>query len=108
MFEDDGDIDDNGIPDSIQRDPVVERTPMVFGETPNEGLPGMPSPVEGTFDPMPQMPVEPTPPPEGADQLALDQYQRDMAKYNRMFEMYSKIMSETYEMKKSIINNLRG
>ena len=40
MFENDGDIDDNGIPDSIQRDPVVERTPVAFGETPTRVCPG--------------------------------------------------------------------
>lgn len=36
----------------------------------------------------------------------LAQYQRDMAKYNRMFEMYSKIMANSHEMKKALIGNL--
>ncbi len=108
MFDDDGDIDNNGIPDAIQRDPVVEREPVIFGEPADEGLPGITSPIEATAEPMPEMPVEPTPPPEGADEATLMTYQADLARYNRMFEMYSKIMSNAHEMKKSIIDNMRG
>jgi hypothetical protein len=31
--------------------------------------------------------------------------QGDLGKYNRMFEMYSKIMANSHEMKKSLIAN---
>ncbi len=109
MFEDDGDIDDNGIPDSIQRDPVVapgEPRPFSMYET--DGLPGITSPIETVDEPMPEMPVAPEPPSPDADEATLMNYQRDLAKYNRMFEMYSKIMSDAHEMKKALIDNMRG
>lgn len=110
MFDDDGDIDNNGIPDSIQRDPVVAPgDPVPFGMfEPDPGLPGITSPIETTADLLPEMPVEPTAPPADADEATLAAYQVAIAKYNRMFEMYSKILSDTHEMKKSIIDNLRG
>ena len=45
MLDDPGDIDRNGIPDAIQRDPVVvppEPVPFgVFDPDPDEGLPGI-------------------------------------------------------------------
>ena len=110
MFDDDGDIDDNGIPDSIQRDPVVAPGypgPFSMFE-PDPGLPGITSPIETMDEAMPEAPVAPTPPPDGADEASLATYQAEMAKYNRMMEMYSNVMSNAHEMKKSIIDNFRG
>jgi hypothetical protein len=110
VLDDDGDIDNNGIPDSIQRDPVVAPgDPVPFNMfEPDAGLPGIDSPSEATAEPVPEVPVEPTPPPPDADEATLATYQADLARYNRMFEMYSKIMSNAHEMKKSIIDNIRG
>ena len=108
MFDDDGDIDDNGIPDSIQRDPVVVRDPVVFGEPADEGLPGITAPIEATAEPMPEAPVAPTPPPDDADEVTMATYQAELAKYNAMMEMFSNVMSNAHEMKKSIVDNLRG
>ena len=108
MFDDDGDIDNNGIPDSIQRDPVVAPPePVMFGEAPDEGLPGITSPIEATAEPLPEAPVVPTPPPDDADEATIATYQRDIAKYSRMMEMYTSLMSNAHEMKKGIIDNLR-
>ena len=109
MFDDDGDIDNNGIPDSIQRDPVVapgDPAPFSMFE-PDPGLPGITSPIETMDEPMPEAPMAPAPPPDDADEVTLATYQRDMAKYNRMMEMYSNIMANAHEMKKGIIDNLR-
>lgn len=50
---------------------------------------------------------EPKYPGQYASETQLAQYQRDLGKYNRMFEMYSKIMANAHEMKKSIIGNIR-
>jgi hypothetical protein len=110
VLDDDGDIDNNGIPDSIQRDPVVAPgDPVPFNMfEPDAGLPGIDSPSEATAEPVPEVPVEPTPPPPDAGEATLATYQADLARYNRMFEMYSKIMSNAHEMKKSIIDNIRG
>jgi hypothetical protein len=47
----------------------------------------------------------PTSPGPNATEAQLARYQRDLGKYNRMFEMYSKIMANSHEMKKSIIGN---
>ena len=55
---------------------------------------------------MPEAPVAPTPPPEGADEVTIATYQREHGKYNRMIEMYSKIMANAHEMKKALIENL--
>jgi len=51
------------------------------------------------------MPGPPPIPSAMASQADLAQYQRDLGKYNRMFEMYSKIMSNSHEMKKALIGN---
>lgn len=46
MYDDPGDIDGNGIPDSLQFDPVLVTEPgMRFGEPPEAGLPGITAPV---------------------------------------------------------------
>lgn len=50
--------------------------------------------------------AEPPPPPPNATQAQLAEYQRALGKYNRMFEMYSKIMANSHEMKKALIGNL--
>jgi hypothetical protein len=107
MFDDPGDIDRNGIPDSIQLDPVVapgEPVPFSLLEA-DAGLPGIDAPIDTTADPMPEMPVAPTPPPADADEAEMAEYQVNLAKYNRMFEMYSKIMANAHEMKKALIQN---
>ncbi len=108
MLDNDGDIDNNGIPDSIQRDPVVAPgDPLPFSMfDPAPGLPGIDSPIEATAEPVPETPVAPTPPPADADEAALVAYQVELANYNRMFEMYSKIMANAHEMKKALIQNL--
>ncbi len=48
--------------------------------------------------------VEPLKPRTNATELA--EHQRSLAKYNRRFEMYSKIMANSHEMKKALIGNL--
>ena len=48
---------------------------------------------------------EPTFPGPKATEVQLAQYQKELGKYNRMFEMYSKIMANAHEMKKSLISN---
>jgi len=50
-------------------------------------------------------PSPPSMPSAYASQADLARYQRDLGKYNRMFEMYSKIMSNSHEMKKAFISN---
>ena len=50
--------------------------------------------------------LEPLKPPRNATASELAEYQRSLAKYNRMFEMYSKIMANSHEMKKALIGNL--
>jgi hypothetical protein len=49
--------------------------------------------------------AEPTAPPPNATPAQLAEYQRALGKYNRMFEMYSKIMANSHEMKKALIGN---
>jgi hypothetical protein len=107
VFDDTGDIDRNGIPDAIQRDPVVvPGDPAPFSMfDPEPGLPGIDSPIEATAEPVPEMPVEPTPPPADADEAEMAEYQVKLAKYNRMFEMYSKITANAHEMKQALIRN---
>lgn len=51
------------------------------------------------------MPSPPPFPSAFASEADLAQYQRDLGKYNRMFEMYSKIMANSHEMKKALISN---
>ena len=53
------------------------------------------------------MPVEPTAPPADADEATVMRYQLDLQKYNQMFDMYSKIMANSHEMKKALIDNIR-
>ncbi len=48
---------------------------------------------------------EPQDPGPNATEQQLATFQRDLGKYNRMFEMYSKIMANAHEMKKSLIAN---
>ena len=43
---------------------------------------------------------------EAKTAIELADYQRDLAKINRMFEAYSKIMASSHEMKKALIGNL--
>ncbi|MBS1150723.1 MAG: hypothetical protein H6Q89_2421, partial [Myxococcaceae bacterium] len=49
---------------------------------------------------------EPTFPGKDATEAELAQFQKDLGKYNRMFEMMSKIMANAHEMKKALIGNL--
>ena len=61
MDESSGDIDRNGIPNSIQRDPVVVPEPFdLFGDPPDVGLPGINSPIEasGSDEPTPELEME--------------------------------------------------
>jgi hypothetical protein len=48
---------------------------------------------------------KPKVPGPNATEVEMAQYQRELGKYNRMFEMYSKIMANAHEMKKSLISN---
>ncbi len=50
--------------------------------------------------------TEPPFPGKNATEAELAQFQKDLGKYNRMYEMMSKIMANSHEMKKSIIGNL--
>ena len=50
--------------------------------------------------------TEPTFPGDKATEADLAKFQKDLGKYNRMFEMYSKIMANAHEMKKALISNL--
>lgn len=49
--------------------------------------------------------TEPAMPGPNASEADLAKYQRDLGKYNRMFEMMSKIMANSHDMKKAIIGN---
>ena len=49
---------------------------------------------------------EPEFPGKDATEAQLAQFQKDLGKYNRMFEMMSKIMANAHEMKKALIGNL--
>lgn len=49
---------------------------------------------------------EPRFPGPNATEAELAKFQKDLGKYNRMFEMYSKIMANSHEMKKALIGNL--
>jgi hypothetical protein len=50
--------------------------------------------------------TEPPFPGKDATEAQLAQFQKDLGKYNRMYEMMSKIMANSHEMKKSIIGNI--
>ena len=50
--------------------------------------------------------TEPPFPGKDATEAQLAQFQKDLGKYNRMYEMMSKIMANSHEMKKAIIANL--
>ena len=67
--------------------------------------PPAPQAAKSTTSPSPAGLVEPTPPAANATQAQLAEYQRALGKYNRMFEMYSKIMANSHEMKKALIGN---
>ena len=109
MFEDDGDIDDNGIPDSIQRDPVVApREPVMFGQPPEEGLPGITAPIEATAEPLPEAPVAPTPPPADADEAAHLEYLRAMQRYQHLMEVMTNLQQLRHDSAKAIIQNIRS
>ncbi len=77
---DDGDLDRNGIPDAIQRDPVVvPPEPEPFGVfDPDPGLPGITTPIEATAGPQPE-PATPA----------------DLQQQAREFEMLSGGLNET-------------
>jgi hypothetical protein len=49
---------------------------------------------------------EPKFPGKDATEAELAQFQKDLGKYNRMYEMMSKIMANAHEMKKALIGNL--
>jgi hypothetical protein len=48
---------------------------------------------------------EPKFPGKDANEAELAQFQKDLGKYNRMYEMMSKIMANAHEMKRAIIGN---
>jgi hypothetical protein len=115
MFDDPGDIDRNGIPDSIQRDPVgVPEDPQpLSGFAPDPGLPGIDPPIEATADdasaqPMPEPPVEPPLPPADADEATLMEYQRQLQKYSQTMETISNLLQMQHEANKAVAQNLRG
>ncbi len=116
MLDDPGDIDRNGIPDAIQRDPVVAPEPVIFGEPTQPGLPGITEPLEATADapaePTPEMPVAPTPPPDDADEAAVRQYQMALMEYHQRLKLYTELLTNIskahHEMLKGIADNLRG
>lgn len=77
MYDDD--IDRNGIPDMIQRDPVVVPEPVeIFGEPPDPGLPGITAPIEATAEPEPE-PATPA----------------DLQQQAREFDLLSSTVNET-------------
>jgi hypothetical protein len=49
---------------------------------------------------------EPKFPGKDATEAELAQFQKDLGKYNRMYEMMSKVMANSHEMKKSLVGNL--
>jgi hypothetical protein len=49
--------------------------------------------------------TEPPFPGKDATEAQLAQFQKDLGKYNRMYEMMSKIMANSHEMKKAIIGS---
>jgi hypothetical protein len=49
--------------------------------------------------------TEPPFPGKDATEAELAQFQKDLGKYNRMYEMMSKIMANSHEMKKNVIGN---
>ncbi|MBS1149699.1 MAG: hypothetical protein H6Q89_1397 [Myxococcaceae bacterium] len=49
--------------------------------------------------------TEPPFPGKDATEAELAQFQKDLGKYNRMYEMMSKIMANSHEMKKALIGN---
>jgi hypothetical protein len=114
MFDDPGDIDRNGIPDSIQRDPVgVPEDPQpLSGFAPDPGLPGIDPPIEAPPDasaePMPALPVEPALPPADADEATLLEYQRQLQKYSQTMDTISKLLQMEHEANKAVAQNLRG
>ncbi len=74
------------------------------------GKPPHSIPTHGQKAVSPQTPsvlVQPRLPGPGASPAELATYQKDLAKYNRMFEMLSKIMANSHEMKKALISNIR-
>ena len=113
MFDDPGDLDRNGIPDSIQLDPVVvPEDPFVFGEPVAEtGLPGIDSPItavgDASAEPMPEPPVAPTPPPPDADEATLLRYQQALQHHALQMDMLSKLIQAKNDMQKGIISNFR-
>ncbi len=50
--------------------------------------------------------TEPKFPGKDATEAELAQFQKDLGKYNRMYEMMSKVMANAHEMKKALIGNL--
>ena len=112
MFDDPGDIDRYGIPDSIQRDPVVvpDDAPAFREPEPDLGLTGIGSPMKASLGgpPMPELPVAPTPPPEGADEAAMSEYLRQLEKYTQTLQMLSNLQQMEHETRKAIIQNIRG
>ena len=112
MFDDPGDIDRNGIGDSIQRDPVVvpDDAPAFREPEPDLGMSGIGSPMEASLGgpPMPELPVAPTPPPEGADEAAMMEYQQQMQRYSRLVDTISNLQQMEHETRKAIVQNIRG
>jgi hypothetical protein len=73
----DEDIDRNGIPDMIQRDPVVVPEPFdLFGDPPDDGLPGITAPIEAPE------PIEP--PPAEVPQAPVETHQEVLLNTSRV------------------------
>ena len=100
-YQDSWDADRNGIPDSIQRDPVVapDDSPAFSEPEPDVGLSEMTSPIEP--------PVAPTPPPADADEAAIVRYQQQLQEYSRTMQMLSNLQQMEHETRKAIVQNLR-
>jgi alpha-beta hydrolase superfamily lysophospholipase len=119
MYDDTGDIDQNGVPDSIQRDPVVEREPLIFGEPAEPGLPGITEPIEATADapaePAREVPVQPTLPPADADEATIEAFERELVEYQHAMQRLSltehtltNLSNMRHETLKGIAQNFRG
>lgn len=106
MLDDDSDLDRNGIPDSIQLDPVV------VPAEPDQGPPGIAAPIEATADAPAQMvppePVLPTVPAADADPADLARYQQEMERYTQQMQMIANILHTMSDTSKDVIRNTRG
>jgi hypothetical protein len=112
MFDDPGDIDRNGIPDSIQRDPVVapgEEDPFdVFAPDPGPAATQATANAPDPLSQIPALPEPPTMPPADADEATMLAYQREMQRYQEMMQLLSNVLNTQHEAQQDILRNIRG